>query len=486
MDEIVEERNENRIAKILVLLLTLFLIVSWIPSYGIPLGNSHEGRVLGQFALHVSNFWELGILDSSFGASWEPFSNIPYTHHPPLLTFLHLFNSSIAGQGLYQIKFISYFAGIATIPALFWMGQRLSLKPFASVFSIFALIATPWWWVYGRLGLGFTANILMIGSIWALSADPDNRKIKFATAATFFAVVASWHGVFLAPFLWLGVWWRRKFDRVSLLLMTSVALGLLVVLVWVIQGGGTSELGDHFGERVEREWTWGEFFKRQWDFAKDLLPFWYLILAIPALVAGFRDIRTRFLTSSLLAMVLAFALIPADGAWIHNYWNFPVLLALFPGFAVLAEYLLNFFESFFGRRASPRVKKVGVCTSFLAVILAGFLSMDLGGLHKEYFDETADAGRLTSLQRPPSTQETAWHLPQIPWPTWISSEWNLPTESLENLEDLLTVPDEDIVLVHLDRLPSWIDGSIVNEIKKRVGNYGVVSASSMRKHTVGL
>ena len=47
-------------------------------------------------------------------------------------------------------------------------------------------------------------------------------------------------------------------------------------------------------------------------------------------VVGLIDSRTRFLTTSLISMVLVFALVPSNGAWIHDYWNFPILLTLFP------------------------------------------------------------------------------------------------------------------------------------------------------------
>ena len=52
-----ETGNEKLITKIAVSIVALFLLVSWIPAFGLPLGDSHEGRVLGQFSLHMKNFW---------------------------------------------------------------------------------------------------------------------------------------------------------------------------------------------------------------------------------------------------------------------------------------------------------------------------------------------------------------------------------------------------------------------------------------------
>ena len=481
MVEMTETSNEKLLTKTAVSIMALFLLVSWLPAFGLPLGDSHEGRVLGQFALHMKNFWSMGVIDSSFGASWEPFSDIPYTHHPPVLTFLHVLVSSIFGEGLKQVKLISYIAGILTVPALFSMGKNLGVNEKAVLVSILFLIMTPWWWVYGRLGLGLLPNVLMIGTIWSATMNSSKRRIVLASVATFFAVAASWHGVFLMPFLWLQTWRRRRFDRVTLSLIAASALGGVVILIWISQGGGLGELGDHIGERVGRDWTWGEFIERQWDFAKNLLPIWYLILAIPALVSGLIDSRTRFLTTSLILMVLIFAIVPSNGAWVHDYWNFPILLALFPGFAVMSEWLISVFKE---KLEMTRRKAIVFIGSGVLLFFVLVLVLKPAELHESYFHETSDAGRLVSETELSIDQRTAWHLPQVPWPTWVSSKWNTPTKSLSNAEDLGTVPSNDIVLFRIDRIPDWLDEQIQYAVEEREGNYATIKSSVMNKYVI--
>jgi 4-amino-4-deoxy-L-arabinose transferase-like glycosyltransferase len=482
MVEMTETSNEKLITKIAVSIMALFLLVSWIPAFGMPLGDSHEGRVLGQFALHMKNFWSMGVVASSFGASWEPFSDIPYTHHPPVLTFLHVIVSSIIGEGLKQIKLISYVAGVLTIPALFSMGKNLGINSKAVTISILFLITTPWWWVYGRLGLGLLPNVLMIGTILAATEKPTKRKTVIASLATFFAVAASWHGVFLFPFLWFQTWRRRKFDQLTFSLMGASILGGLAILLWVSQGGGLSELGDHIGERVERDWTWNQFAERQWDFAQTLLPLWFTILALPALVVGLVDFRTRFLTTSLISMVLVFALVPSNGAWIHDYWNFPILLTLFPGFAVMSEWIFSFIKEKISLEKTDSITLGG----FLLLASVLILVLQPVSLHENYFDETSDAGELVTSMELSSGQKTAWHLPQVPWPTWVSNKWNVPTASLLNAEDLGTVPSEDIVLFRIDRIPDWLDGKIEFAIEDQKGRYATVTAHVMKQHVTGV
>ena len=274
---------------LLVVGLAVFLVVTWARSFGLPLGDSHEGRVLGQFALHVRNFWDLGPSGSSFGADWAPFSDAPYTHHPPLLTGLHLLVSAVVGQGLWQLKAISYLSGLVTVPALYWVGRRMGFGALSVVAATGALVATPWWWVYGRLGLGFLPNLAMVGMVLLVADETTGRGLRRTAAATGAAVAASWHGAFLAPLLWLWLWRRRGLDRTVVVVGAAVAAGALAVLVWVAQGGGVTELADHAGNRVGVDRTVGEFLDRQWTFARGLLPTWYLVLALPALVAGLVD-----------------------------------------------------------------------------------------------------------------------------------------------------------------------------------------------------
>ncbi len=478
-----ETSNEKLITKTALSIMVLYLVVSWFPAFGMPLGDSHEGRVLGQFSLHMKNFWNMGLGDSSFGASWEPFSEIPYTHHPPALTFLHIVFSAVIGEGLKQVKVISHLAGILTVPALFMMGKNLGLNQKAVIISTMALLTTPWWWIYGRLGLGLLPNILMIGTIWAATVNPSKRKTALASVSTFFAVAASWHGVFLMPFLWFQVWRKRGLDRLTLSLVGASFVGGLMILLWVSQGGGFSELGSHIGERVEKDWTWNQFVQRQWDFAKTLLPLWYIILAVPAFMAGFVDYRTRYLTTSLTLMVLVFAVIPSNGAWIHDYWNFPILLALFPGFSVMIEWATGFIKE--------KIKPINQSTLmpiassvFLLLFFVLIYVMQPTKLHDTYFDETSDAGTLIAKTNLPIGQVNAWHLPQVPWPTWISNKWNVPTEGLSNAEELGTVPSDDIVLFRIDRIPDWLDKEVQNAVKEREGNYATIRASVMNRYVI--
>ena len=466
-------RVVDRAPTAIVVALVAFLVVTWARSFGLPLGDSHEGRIMGQFALHVRNFWDMGPSGSSFGAAWEPFSDVPYTHHPPLLTGIHLMVSTVFGQGLWQLKAVSYLSGLATVPAFFWVGRRMGFGPLPVAAATGALVATPFWWIYGRLGLGFLPNLLMIGMVLMVADGATGRGLRRAVVASAAAVAASWQGVFLAPLLWLWLLRRRGFDRTVVVVGAGMAAGALVVLAWVAQGAGLNELGEHAGRRIGVDRTVGEFVARQWMFARGLLPVWYLVLAVPALVAGLVDRRSRALTAMLVAMVVAFAVVPSDNAWIHDYWNFPLLMALFPGFAALGEWAW---------RASAWVRQ-GMAEGVVVVLLvAALVVVGPGANHDRFFGATAEAGRLVDAIGPADGQTTVWHTAQVAWPTWISRAWGLPTSVVASLDDVSTVADDDRVVIRLDRLPAFLDGSVGDDALNVRGSYAVVTGRELRSH----
>jgi hypothetical protein len=234
-----------------------------------------------------------------------------------------------------------------------------------------------------------------------------------------------------------------------------------------------SELADHAGNRMGVDRTVGEFLDRQWTFARGLLPVWYLALALPALVAGLADPRSRALTGMLAAMVVAFAVVPLDNAWVHDYWNFPVLTALFPGFAALADRVV---------RALPGLRR-GVTEGALVVLVVAALFVLAPGVnHDRYFAAPAEAGRLVEVVGPATGQDTAWHTPQVPWPTWVSRAWGLAPAAVASSEDVATVGDDDRVVVRLDRLPAFVGRSVVDEALAVRGTYAVVTGAALRRH----
>jgi len=172
-------------------------------------------------------------------------------------------------------------------------------------------------------------------------------------------------------------------------------------------------------------------------------------------------------------MAVVFAVVPSDNAWVHDYWNFPVLTALFPGFVALADRVV---------RALPRLRR-GVAEGVVAVlVVAALVALAPGANHEKYFAAPAEAGRLVEAVGPAAGQDTAWHTPQVPWPTWVSRAWGLEPSAVASPEDVATVGDDDRVVVRLDRLPAFVDRSVADEVLAVRGTYAVVTGAALRRH----
>jgi hypothetical protein len=64
-------RRANRLGWLSVALLTLVVAATWAPMLNAAFGDSHDGRIMARYALHMRNLHEQGPVDSQFSADWR-------------------------------------------------------------------------------------------------------------------------------------------------------------------------------------------------------------------------------------------------------------------------------------------------------------------------------------------------------------------------------------------------------------------------------
>ena len=116
------------------------------------------------------------------------------------------------------------------------------------------------------------------------------------------------------------------------------------------------------------------------------------------------------------------------------------------------------------------------------LVVAALVSLAPGVNHDRYFAAPAEAGHLVEAVGPVAGQDTAWHTPQVPWPTWVSRAWGLAPGAVASPEDVATVGDDDRVVVRLDRLPAFVGRSVADEALAVRGTYAVVTGAALRRH----
>ena len=203
-------------------LIAAALLAVWLPDLGLPLGNSDDGRILGLFGLQARNFWELGVVDSRFGAAVEPYVRavydvapraepppvaVTYAHHPPLQVFMSVVSTGVLGDSAAALRVPGLLVGAATavFMASLLRGRGLAWGP--TLLAVAAMASTGFYYVYARISVSFSLLLAAIAAVsWALRRhNPRGRDMLVAAGFAALAALQSWIGMaaMVLVMLWL-------------------------------------------------------------------------------------------------------------------------------------------------------------------------------------------------------------------------------------------------------------------------------------------
>ena len=195
-----------------VALIAAALVAAWLPDLDLPLGNSDDGRILGMFGLRARNFWELGAVESRFGAVVEPYVRavydvapradpppvaVTYAHHPPLQVFMSVVSTGVLGDSATALRVPGLLVGAATVAfmASLLRGRGLAWGP--TLLAVTAMASTGFYYVYGRISISFSLLLAAIAAVsWALRrAEPRRRDTLVVAGCAALAAMQSWIGI---------------------------------------------------------------------------------------------------------------------------------------------------------------------------------------------------------------------------------------------------------------------------------------------------
>ena len=184
----------------------------WLPDLGLPLGNSDDGRILGLFGLQARNFWDLGAVDSRFGAVVEPYVRavydvapradppldaITYAHHPPLQVLMSVVSTGVLGDSVAALRVPGLLVGAATAVFMASLLRSRGLAWGPTLLAVAAMASTGFYYVYARISVSFSLLLAAIAAVsWALRSD--NRRGRDALVVAGLAALAalqSWIGI---------------------------------------------------------------------------------------------------------------------------------------------------------------------------------------------------------------------------------------------------------------------------------------------------
>ena len=516
-----------------VALMSLTMVAVWLPDLDLPLGNSDDGRLVAFSGLHARNFWDLGPLDSSWGARVDPFVRpefdvaprsvppveaVTYAHHPPLKDWMSTVSVGLFGQNLPALRIPAFLMGAATLAFMASLLRACRLRWGPVLLAVGAMACTGFFYVYARLGVGFSLLVASAAAVAWLRQNPRPSRWALLGTGVLAALTAmqSWIAMaVLAPLtVWLlagrvddpGVagaaprdaaappelvrlgwrgWLARRWSNSATALVAGTAAGVAITAAWMLNATGLTELVDQVSVRVSNEvtsgsrptsFTFGEFLSRQWSFATEelMVPGWLRVLLVPALLAGLIDRRTRTPVAITLAAAAAMTFGLQQGAWIHRLWNFPWLAPVTIGLASL-------FDA--ARRLAPARWRVPAALAVGAVIGATLLAVAAGGTRDRYLGEPALLGdALEQVVATPEAgrAEVAWTGPGLPAPRWASYYLDVPVWDLEERR-LPELAETDLVILRASRKPDFLPADALEDPLAEAGDFLVITAASLSR-----
>lgn len=459
--------------------LTALMAAAWAPLINVPFGDNHLGRIIGRYALHLRNLQEQGLVGSNFSADWAPYSSGPYAHHPPLLNLLTALFGSAPGDSEYEVWLPAYLLALLVIPAAAALLRGFRIGWAATLLAVLATVATTFFWIYSPL-------MFDLGPILALSAavvhlrerpDPPRWMVYLACAAALLATLVSWPGIAFAGALGLWLLVRRRFDRVTVAVGAAMVAGVALSLTFIVGVSGMADLSNQAEFRTAGgSYTVKQFIRRQLRYLDRLLPLWYLILLPIGVVAGLLIRRTRFYMAVAAAFAAGWVIVLNNGAYIHSYWSYPVLILGLVGIGLLLDWVIERLPG------GPAVRLTG-SAAVGVLLLVYFATLVFGPASQKNLAEPIDAGRLVAEHPPAPGQRAAWVTGGgLTTPRWLAYYWQLSPKGLTDPEALhgADARPEDLVLMDLRRRPAWLPSSIGEQAVAREGHYALFRVADLR------
>ncbi len=192
-----------------VALMCLATLAIWLPDLDLPLGNSDDGRILARNGLAARNFWELGAVESRFGAVIEPFiraeygvaprseppaASVTYAHHPPLQTFVTIASVGLLGDNLAALRAVAFCMGAATVAFMAALLRVRGIGWGPTLVALAAMAGTGFFYVYARIGVGYSLLVATTAAVaWLREREHPPRWALAGTAAlAALAAMQSW------------------------------------------------------------------------------------------------------------------------------------------------------------------------------------------------------------------------------------------------------------------------------------------------------
>ena len=519
-----------------VALIAAALVAVWLPDLGLPFGNSDDGRILGLFGLQARNFWDLGAVDSYFGAVIEPYVHsrydvapraepppvaVRYAHHPPLQVFMAVVSTGILGDSTAALRVPGLLVGAATLAFMASLLRSRDMAWGPTLLAVAAMGSTGFYYVYGRISVSFSLLLAAIAAVsWTLRrANPRGRDTLVVGGLAALAAMQSWIGIaaMVLVMLWLlaasrgdggetpsgdsqrsvgtavtapqrrqpvsWLWGRRLSGRRQRLLAAvaaGTALGAGATALWMLNGAGVEDLANQVAIRTGNE-VGGANGSPAFTFGEFLARQWRFVTEEMLVPVWLRVLLVPCLLAGLIdrrtrvpaAITLSVAAALTFGVQ-QGAWVHR--LWNFPWLAPVTigfAALADWIRRLFPRRWRPLPAVLAT-----VVIASTLVAVVSGSTRQRYITDPADAGTVLEQVRSLSGSELAWSVSPVTSATWISYHLRMRVIRLDedNLGDL---DESDVVVLRVDRVPDFFPEGALSDPLAAHNDFVIISASRL-------
>jgi 4-amino-4-deoxy-L-arabinose transferase-like glycosyltransferase len=315
----------------------------------LPSGGSVDAYNGAMWSTGARALRESGPIDSKFGAVWSDERDDRYADHPPAIYPATALSQWLAPEDELGARLLVLAASVAAAVLLFLLLCELGVVPVLAAASVGIGLSVPMFLTYGTmldtlmLALPFAVAYVLF---WQRSLNGRTNLLALGCTAAAVCLVA-WEGVILV-FATTVVMVVVRRDREHFRAIAAAGAGAVVAVlvtglwqVWVY--GGLSEVLDQGALRAGGGgFTSGEYVHSQLSWLRETfgIPAAVVLgIGVVALVANrrFRPVGLAALGTSFL-----YAVGFREGSFVHDYWNYWLVITLVLGVGAISSFLSRF------------------------------------------------------------------------------------------------------------------------------------------------
>lgn len=325
----------------LVVVLAGLLLVSNRTVLTARFGPSHDGFNGSVWASGSRAMRHEGLIESRFGGRSALGE---YANHPPGILAETYVAESMAGEHRIVTRSPAWIGSIVAIALLVWLLVDAGFRRWTVAAAVTVVMTSQLFLVYGAMldtpvtSLPFSLAVLIAAQRVVQNRPPPRWMLVLAAML---AVCSGWQSATMLSFAGVWVFSGVKGDRRRLISGAWFAgggvVGLTITLLWIRWVYGS------FGQLIDQEKLRSNgqglvaSLSRQGTFLTGLIPYAGIIGIVGLVIALTGRSRVRHLALVSTGAVAAYAVYFRQGAYVHDYWNYAVIIPLAVGVAAVAE-----------------------------------------------------------------------------------------------------------------------------------------------------